>query len=315
MPSLTVHVFDARSGERRTYTFERSPVRFGRSPLNDLPLPFSTISHCHGVIQFSESGCSYVDLGSTNGSIHGGSALAQNVLHELPDDAVVTAGSVQLELELSKRAISGTRESYAFSERPPADQAAEARSDAMAGSIPPVDHSQTERASVVLDRLLRSFVELRRGRAQLLEQLGLGPIDSSCPLGEAARDPEQLKAFLLDEDQGDRPLDALARAYTDIMLHEVAFLSAVTAGARELLQGLAPTALTTQRSRLSGWLLPWRRGKTRWQMLERRRRELLEESALAAALFGKTFRHTYHSAFGAQVKTNQADFDRSGGPK
>lgn len=397
MPSLIIHVVHPDDGSRRSYTFDRSPVRVGRSPLNDLPLAFSTVSHCHGVLHFHGSECQYLDLGSTNGSALNGQPLPRNTAFSLPMPAILTLGAVRLELKLEAGRVSGTRESYAFDRQsllaeagarpdgqPPgacsaeqetdplqdhapgrtvADQLAPAYRDYRAAwaallrqvqrhvdtrdltqrqtllpgllehcpalaqesefrqlfgtdaslaqrraPVPPAVSAAglPERAQALIERFVRTFVELRRGREQLLKQLGLGGLGDDSALRECGHDPDRLMAFLLDPSQGERPLDALARAYADIMLHEVAFLSAVTAGARELVDSFEPQSLGRPRRGVTGWLLSLLGRDGRWRVLEQRFRDLQEEGTLASMLFGRAFRRTYHGVFGAQEPRGSA---------
>lgn len=78
------------------HAFIKSPVRIGRSELNDLPLPSPFVSGWHAVVQFDEQDITYVDLGSTNGSTLDGVALERNVPAKVGPDSEVGIGSVRL---------------------------------------------------------------------------------------------------------------------------------------------------------------------------------------------------------------------------
>jgi predicted component of type VI protein secretion system len=72
MRPVVITVFDSEAGTSTDYSFAASPVRIGRNPLNDLPLPFAFVSGWHAVLRFDESVAKFFDLGSTNGTtVHG----------------------------------------------------------------------------------------------------------------------------------------------------------------------------------------------------------------------------------------------------
>ena len=95
---LEVLVDDASDGTRKSFRFGRSPIRLGRSPLNDLPLPWGFVSHCHAVIQFDDACIQLVDLGSTNGTLVRGARLAHNTPVAVDADTVVQIGALALRL-------------------------------------------------------------------------------------------------------------------------------------------------------------------------------------------------------------------------
>jgi hypothetical protein len=56
------------NNERETISCASSPVRIGRSPLNNVVLAAPWVSLHHGLIHFDEQHANYSDLGSTNGT-------------------------------------------------------------------------------------------------------------------------------------------------------------------------------------------------------------------------------------------------------
>lgn len=88
MNPLLVHVTHAQTGASEAFAFDRSPVRLGRNQLNDLAISDGVVSQWHGVFRFDETTTTFVDLGSTNGTVLGGQRLGRNV--EVP----VAPGSV-----------------------------------------------------------------------------------------------------------------------------------------------------------------------------------------------------------------------------
>src|SRR5690606_32843063 len=78
------------------YTFSASPVRIGRNPLNDLPLPFPFVSGWHAVVRFDEHGAKFFDLGSTNGTMLGGRRVQPGEGVVIGDGVAVTIGRLEL---------------------------------------------------------------------------------------------------------------------------------------------------------------------------------------------------------------------------
>ena len=99
MTPLVVRIEDLQTGAKTQFAFLRSPVRIGRSELNDLPLPQGFVSQWHAVVQFDENETRYVDLGSTNGSIVDGARIGKNVVVVLQPAAQVTIGALRLTFE------------------------------------------------------------------------------------------------------------------------------------------------------------------------------------------------------------------------
>lgn len=102
MMPLVVRVEDLKTGASSQYAFIKSPVRIGRSEINDLPLPYGFVSTWHGLVRFDEREAHYLDLGSTNGSMVNGARLETNHPMLLEPGAEVTIG--QLRLTFARRA-------------------------------------------------------------------------------------------------------------------------------------------------------------------------------------------------------------------
>jgi predicted component of type VI protein secretion system len=66
--ALAIEVTRSDSGERENISCASSPVRIGRSPLNNVVLAAPWVSLHHGLIHFDEQHANYSDLGSTNGT-------------------------------------------------------------------------------------------------------------------------------------------------------------------------------------------------------------------------------------------------------
>jgi len=98
---VRVDNLDARTTTQSA--FLKSPVRLGRSELNDLPLQELFVSQWHGVVQFDDNQVTYVDLGSTNGTQCDGMRLARNVPVEVTPNTELRIGS--LRLVFSRRSV------------------------------------------------------------------------------------------------------------------------------------------------------------------------------------------------------------------
>jgi type VI secretion system protein ImpI len=96
MTPLVVAVDDLDTGTTARYAFIKSPIRVGRSELNDLPLPQPYVSGWHGVLQFDDGEVHYVDLGSMNGSSRDGSPLERNVPALLEAGSEIAIGNLRL---------------------------------------------------------------------------------------------------------------------------------------------------------------------------------------------------------------------------
>lgn len=96
MTPLVVTIEDAETGSAEQIAFARSPLRIGRGELNDLRLRKGFVSTYHAVVQFDDAGATYVDLGSTNGSILDGEEVEPHVPRPLGGQTAVEIGSVTL---------------------------------------------------------------------------------------------------------------------------------------------------------------------------------------------------------------------------
>ncbi len=399
---LIVEVVDTQSNLRQEYTFDRAPIRIGRSPLNELPLERSFVSHCHGVLQYDAVRCEFVDLGSTNGTFVGAERLAKNQPVTLTANSVLTIGALELRVRHSTSAKVETRASYAFrpsdlnvvasapstSSAPPAAAVvplvpshgpapfspgvtsellaplyvqyragwraffaaltarvpAGAEREAIAADLlgrfpelaqeaefrrwlgtdrvhvsistpPAVDAAAVlgaalglrlspdavgafgERVGQVLERFTLAFLELRRGHRQFARDLSvLAAKDDALDKIEDAR---TLLLHLLDPAAPLARVDDLSRAYADVMLHQVALLNGVMAGARELLAALSPATLATGHAGGAlGWLGRVLGRDERWRRFRQRFDDLEEERALSGVLLGRAFARAYAAAMG-----------------
>jgi pSer/pThr/pTyr-binding forkhead associated (FHA) protein len=95
MPLLELTVVDVPSQRRETFLFARSPVRLGRSTLNELVIDHEFVSGIHGVLRFGAD-VSYVDMGSRNGSQVNGQAVKSHQPAALAAGAELVVGQFVL---------------------------------------------------------------------------------------------------------------------------------------------------------------------------------------------------------------------------
>lgn len=82
---------------RRVFT--TSPVRFGRSAQNDLPLPETYVSEWHGAIRFDADMIELTDLGSTNGTTLDGQKLVPGAPARAEGSTVFQIGPLTMLVE------------------------------------------------------------------------------------------------------------------------------------------------------------------------------------------------------------------------
>src|SRR3954467_6449383 len=96
---LAIEVIRTDTGEHETFSCAGSPVRVGRSPLNNVVLAAPWVSLHHGLIHFDEQHASYSDLGSTNGT-----SVVVNTqemkLHPMVPMQILGAGEPDAELRI-----------------------------------------------------------------------------------------------------------------------------------------------------------------------------------------------------------------------
>jgi type VI secretion system protein len=96
MRPIVINVFDAETGTTSEHTFTSSPVRIGRNPLNDLPLPFAFVSGWHAIVRFDDMTARFFDLGSTNGTLLDGRRVQAGESVNIVDTLAVTIGRLEL---------------------------------------------------------------------------------------------------------------------------------------------------------------------------------------------------------------------------
>ena len=119
MRPVVITVFDSETGQTTDHTFATSPVRIGRNPLNDLPLPFPFVSGWHAVVRFDETGAKFFDLGSTNGTLLNGRKIQAGEAVTVGDRLSVTIGKLELRLRRAEGAAAVAAAPVGYAPQPP----------------------------------------------------------------------------------------------------------------------------------------------------------------------------------------------------
>ena len=98
MLPLIIQIERTDEHEADTVAFNKSPVRIGRNPLNDLPLEEGFVSQWHGVVRFNAERTTVLDLGSTNRITVNGARIERNVEVPVDHTSDVRIGSLRLHL-------------------------------------------------------------------------------------------------------------------------------------------------------------------------------------------------------------------------
>jgi hypothetical protein len=102
---LAIEVIRTDTGEHETFSCASSPVRIGRSPLNNVVLQVPWVSLHHGLIHFDTQKATYSDLGSTNGT-NVFSNDQEMKLHPMVPVQILGPGNVDADIDLRIGAIS-----------------------------------------------------------------------------------------------------------------------------------------------------------------------------------------------------------------
>ena len=161
-----------------------------------------------------------------------------------------------------------------------------------------------ERIGEVLEVFSTAFVELRKAHGQFCEEMALEkpPEDS---LLQTTDNPRALLAYLLNPGkEGSIKVTELSRALADFAVHQVALVSAVVQGARDMLEELSPEAMTSGKSAppppgFFGKLFGSDKAPL-WQRYASRFAEVIDEDRFTRKLFGRGFARKYYAITGGR---------------
>ncbi len=169
-------------------------------------------------------------------------------------------------------------------------------------------HRALTRIGAILEAFAQSFVELRNGHDQFLQDVGLR-LNTDLNGLENLRSARAVLAHLLDWSAPDQSrVDELNRAFTDIAMHQVGLVNGVVEGARGMLSSLAPEVVagfppaprnpavrdgaSSVAGLFGGKLKAW------WKRYATRQTELEDGDRFARELFGRAFASAYFTIMG-----------------
>jgi predicted component of type VI protein secretion system len=157
-----------------------------------------------------------------------------------------------------------------------------------------------------LETAARGYLELRGGYEQFGREMGI-----RVPKGEGAiarlGEPRALLGWLLQPTDGEPRAPQLGSAFADLMIHQVALLNGVQAGARALLEEISPDAIAGREGRGALGLKPLREAALWRAFVERHQGLHGEESAITDVLFGKAFARAYAAVAGRRAPGEDSD--------
>lgn len=180
------------------------------------------------------------------------------------------------------------------------------------GLFPPVGMNSNgalalERIGEVLEVFSAAFIELRNAHEQFCEEMSLDKPEEESMLN-TTKNPKAVLAYLLNPDVGkSNKITDLARAMAEYAVHQVALVSAVVEGARDVLQGLSPATLTGTGRGGGAKTTPSFFGKlvgqdksALWAKYVAAFDETIDEDHFTRKLFGRSFARKYYAITGGR---------------
>lgn len=109
MQPLHVSIHDPRTGQDADAAFHASPVRIGRSSLNDLVLDEPSVSQWHAQLTFDADHVWFTDVGSSNGSLIDGLPVVSGHAIPIVETTTLEVGPLLLRLKRVDRATPARR--------------------------------------------------------------------------------------------------------------------------------------------------------------------------------------------------------------
>jgi predicted component of type VI protein secretion system len=160
-----------------------------------------------------------------------------------------------------------------------------------------------ERMGEVLEVFSTAFIELRVAYEQFADEMALDkPSDDS--ILQTSKNPRAVLAYLLNPGpEGISKVTELSRAMADFAVHQVALVSAVVEGARDVLNELSPNALAGHGERQGASFFAKLLGgdqKALWTRYISKFDETLDEDRFTRKLFGRGFARKYYAITGGR---------------
>jgi predicted component of type VI protein secretion system len=159
-----------------------------------------------------------------------------------------------------------------------------------------------ERIGEVLEVFSRAFVGMRLAHSQFCDEMALDSPGEDAML-YTTKNAHAVLAYLLNPGaEGSNKVTDLSRALADFSVHQVALVSAVVEGARDMLNELSPNALTGRREKPGASFFGKLLGTDQKQLWARYVSifdETLDEDRFTRKLFGRSFARKYYAITGA----------------
>jgi predicted component of type VI protein secretion system len=296
---IKIQLKESPLGRDQAFEFDQSPIRIGRNPLNNIVIEDGFVSQWHGMIRFDDTSISYIDLGSTNGTLLDGTRVPKNVPVPLMGVAqlriwgyllVVTLGqALPGEPRRSTTQVIGGSAGPPSRPAPPPPAAADPSSTANAAT----NAALLARYSRILECFSDSFVALKRGYEEFGDEVGVRPISGSTPLHHVRTGREVMNHLIDPGKNMEESLGDLKAVFADMGIHQLALMEGITQGIRALLESLDPSV---QEKPGGSGLFSRSRSKAQWQMYCERFATLISEDVvLHGEIFGEAFARAYAS--------------------
>jgi hypothetical protein len=161
-----------------------------------------------------------------------------------------------------------------------------------------------ERIGEVLEVFSTAFVELRDAQGRFCDEMSLDRPPSDSIL-QTTKNPRLALAYLLNpSSEGSSKVEELARSMADFALHQVALVSAVVEGARNVLTELSPETVSKPDPKAPKPGLFARMFSNEAEGTIQRYRaafaEMIDEDRFTRRLFGRAFARKYYAIMGGR---------------
>ncbi len=325
---LSLRATDTRNGHVLDRTFDRFPLRIGRSVLNALQLDLPFVSNFHAVVERRGEQFFLRDLGSKNPVMVNGQPLTP---HQAVDLAAIghsfDIGPIQFRftpvpvvrvlidnhtnvMMASSDSAGGQAWQTMIAEptlpsgtgRPPRDPAQVAlqglRQLALLYQAGTLDDAEKvlrflNKIKQTLDLFFAVVIPLREGTRMFQKQLNVRQPLSVSAITEAKSPIQIATAVLHVIDPGVETLRVLEDVFADFVVHQLAMVDATLRGVRALLDDMAPPAIEREVERRGGGGL-FGKTKALWKVFAEKHRHLADQDGDAFSVtFGDEFADAY----------------------
>lgn len=301
---IKVQLRNSQSGSETTFEFDQSPIRIGRNALNNLVIEDRFVSQWHGMIRFDDTGVTYFDLGSTNGTRFEGKRLTKNTGISLRGPAPLGISRFELRVTAAPGAQDST--STRIMNWGESRRSSPASAQPLAARSQNSEPDQLARYQRILEGFSDAFVALKKGYEEFGAEVGVRPLAGNTPLHLARTGREVMDHLLAPARDVEACLRDVKAVFADMGIHHIALMEGITQGIRALLESIDPG---TQGAQVGAGLFSRSRSKAMWASYQERLATLIaEDAALHAEIFGVEFARAYASvALGSADPPSHSD--------